>query len=167
MSDARAAGAELAPLVLRLVLGVAFLLHGAQKLDLLEPDRAHPKTSLDSVSWTATQDRVHREADRWVQSGRVPESYKRPAVWAVASAELVGGLLVLLGAFTRVGALSIAAVTALGVWKYHGANGFFVENSGFEYPALILAACVVLLLAGPGKVALDSTLLKKKEGPKK
>ncbi len=165
MSDAKAAGRELAPLVLRLALGVAFLLHGAQKLDLLRPDSALPKTALSDVSFDATRARIEGMADKWALEGWVPEAYKRPLTWGAAVAELVGGLLVALGAFTRVGALSIASVMGVAVWKVHGPHGFFAQNSGYEYNALILAVCAYLLLAGPGKLALDSTLLKKKEGP--
>lgn len=75
----------------------------------------------------------------------------------VILAEAGGGLLVLLGVATEVGAAAIAIDMAVAIWKVHWRYGFFnrgAEGSGFEYPLALLAIAVALILGGPGRFAL-------------
>jgi len=78
------------------------------------------------------------------------------AVYVVGALELVGGLLLVLGLFTRVAALLLAAnmvgaISTAGVME----GGSF--NLGVA-PALLIAM-VFLLWAGPGALALDNRLV--------
>src|SRR5437870_5461096 len=45
-----------------------------------------------------------------------------------AGSEFFGGLAVLLGVLTEFGALAIAAVMIVAIWKVHGKNGYFSSN---------------------------------------
>jgi putative oxidoreductase len=122
-------------LVLRLVLGGSFLLHGSQKLF-----GAFGGHGLDAFVQTV---------------GRL--GLPGPALlWGLmaAGAEFCGGLAVLLGVLTEFGALAIAAVMIVAIWKVHGKNGYFSSGNGYEYPLLILGVCAALILAGPGWIAL-------------
>ena len=122
-------------LVLRLVLGGSFLLHGSQKLFGVFGGKG---------MGTLVQ---------LVGTFGLPGP---PALWAwlAALAELVGGLAVVLGVLTEFGAAAIAADMIVAIWKVHGKNGFFATQGGYEYNLLILAVCAALILAGPGWLAL-------------
>lgn len=73
-----------------------------------------------------------------------------------ATAELLGGLLVLLGLATRLGSLLIigtlfvATILALG-------NGFFA----WDYPSQMMFGAIMLLIAGPGRFSIDYKLAHK------
>jgi len=76
--------------------------------------------------------------------------------WAVVASftVLAGGLLLITGIQTRLAAalLLIFIVTA-GV-KVHLSKGFFLLAGGFEYTFVIAAACIALILLGPGKFSI-------------
>ena len=83
-----------------------------------------------------------------------------PVIWAwiAALAELVGGLLVLLGILPRIGALLIACVMAVAVLKVHLSKGFFGAQGGFEYPFVLLMASLSIILTGAGRFSLFNRL---------
>ena len=94
-------------------------------------------------------------------SGTTPFSFMRPTwLWlgAAALSELVGGLLVLLGFLTRVGAFLIACVMITAIIGVHLPGGFFANNRGYEYPLSLLAMAVALLIAGGGQASVDKGL---------
>jgi putative oxidoreductase len=121
-------------LVLRLVLGIAFVLHGSQKLF-----GAFGGPGLGGFAQTL--------------AGMGLPAPELLACLA-AGAELLGGLAVLLGVLTEFGAAAIASVMIVAIWKVHGRNGFFLQNQGYEYNLMILGVCAALILAGPGLLAL-------------
>ena len=96
-------------LVLRLVLGITFILHGYPKF--LASDG-----SLDMAltNWSNS-----------VANLGVPFPY--PAAWLSALSELGGGLLLVLGLFPRIGALGIAITMVIAIWKVHGQYGFMYD----------------------------------------
>ncbi len=73
----------------------------------------------------------------------------------VAGIELVGGLLLVFGLFTRWAAIPLAATMLVAAATVHLKNGFFLP-AGFEYTLVLFAANVNLFLAGPGAFALDN-----------
>ena len=84
----------------------------------------------------------------------------RPAwLWmgAAAFAELIGGILVLLGLFTRVGAFFIAVTMLTAIIGVHWPK-FFANNNGLEYPVALLAMAVALLISGGGLLSIDKAL---------
>ncbi|HOX55101.1 MAG TPA: DoxX family protein [Candidatus Omnitrophota bacterium] len=76
-----------------------------------------------------------------------------PLAYLVAYVELIGGLFIILGLFTKLAALLLIVVMVVAVAKVHLANGFF-GPAGFEYPFVILSALITLLLSEPGKFCL-------------
>src|SRR4051812_19729089 len=109
-------------LVLRLALGASFLLHGSQKLF-----GAFGGHGLTAFSQTVGRMGLPGPAPFW---GLL-----------AAGSEFFGGFCVLLGVLTEFGALAIAAVMIVAIWKVHGKNGYFSTNNGYEYQLLILAVC--------------------------
>lgn len=94
----------------------------------------------------------------WI-SGAAPFGFMRPAwLWlgAAALSELVGGLLVLLGLLTRVGAFFLICTMVTAIVAKHW--GSFFAPAGMEYPASLLAMCLSLLIAGGGQLSVDRGL---------
>jgi putative oxidoreductase len=75
---------------------------------------------------------------------------------AAALAELIGGALVLLGLFTRLGAFALACTMLTAVVGVHW--GSFFMPTGFEYALALLGMCVALLVEGGGRASLDERL---------
>lgn len=78
----------------------------------------------------------------------------------VIAIELLGGLLILTGIYARqVSVLMIPVM--LGAMSAHVANGwlFSVPGGGWEYPAFLIVASLVVGLAGEGALALRSAPL--------
>jgi putative oxidoreductase len=75
--------------------------------------------------------------------------------YATFAAELVGGILLLLGIKTRAVALALIPVLLGATWV-HAGNGwvFSAPNGGWEYPAFWTVALVVQALLGDGAYAL-------------
>lgn len=89
-----------------------------------------------------------------------PYSFMRPGwLWmgAAALSELVGGILVLLGLFTRIGALLLACVMLTAMFGVHWKNGFFLNPTapGIEYTVALLGMALALLIAGGGQGSVD------------
>ena len=72
------------------------------------------------------------------------------------AAEAAGGVLLLLGIWTRWVALSLLLPLLGAIIWVHGANGwvFTAPGGGWEYPAFLSAASVVLALIGDGACAV-------------
>jgi putative oxidoreductase len=70
-------------------------------------------------------------------------------------AELVGGILLVLGVYGRYVALALVPILLGATWAHIG-NGwtFSAPNGGWEYPAFLSAAAIVQFLIGDGTFAL-------------
>lgn len=126
------------PLPIRLAMGAIFVAHGSQKV-------LGRFNGPGLRAWTALN---------------TPFPFMRPAwLWmgAAAFAEFVGGILVLLGLFTRVGAFFIAVTMLTAIIGVHWPN-FFANNNGLEYPVALLAMSVALLISGGGHLSIDKAL---------
>ena len=126
-------------LPIRLALGLIFIGHGLQKVFGL----------WGGPGWSK------------FTSFPPPYGFMRPAwLWmgAAALAELVGGALVLLGLFTRVGAFLIASVMLVAMAGVHWKGGFFLANQGYEYTLALLGMAVALLVSGGGRASIDENL---------
>jgi putative oxidoreductase len=94
-------------------------------------------------------------------AGNTPFGFMRPAwLWlgAAALSELLGGVLVGLGFLTRVGAFFIACVMLTAIVGVHLPGGFFASNRGYEYPLVLLAMALALLISGAGQASVDRAL---------
>jgi len=121
------------PTVLRIVTGIIFALHGWQKVGFGLPQVAGMLEGM---------------------------GFMLPFVFAVLliAAELVGGIMLILGLFTRLAAKSLVIVSLVALFVVHLPNGFFMNTGGYEYILLLLAASVSLMLTGGGKWSLDSKI---------
>jgi putative oxidoreductase len=70
-------------------------------------------------------------------------------------AEFFGGLLILVGLFTRCAAFAICIDLCVAIWKVHWHNGL-VGNGGYEFPLAIAALAFGLIFLGAGPIALDA-----------
>lgn len=124
-------------LPLRLALGLVFIGHGAQKVFGVWGG----KGLNDFLATT-------------------PPLGLRPAwLWmgAAAFAELVGGVLVLVGFLTRLGALMIVPVMLVAIFGVH--LGAFFLPKGFEYVLVLLCSALALVIAGGGRLSIDERLM--------
>lgn len=73
-------------------------------------------------------------------------------------AELVGGVLLVLGIYARAVALALVPVLLGATWA-HAGNGwlFTAPNGGWEYPAFLTVTALVQALIGDGALALKPT----------
>ena len=129
-----ATSATWATVPLRLAMGVAFAGHGAQKV-------------LGSFGGPGLSK---------FTSFPAPFPFMRPtAAWmgAAAFAELIGGLLVLLGLFTRVGAFLIACVMLTAIFGVLWPKFFAPE--GMELALAFLSMALALLILGGGQLSVD------------
>lgn len=83
--------------------------------------------------------------------------------WAVALIEFVGGLMMLVGAYTCVagGLLAIVMIGAIATVK--GQMGFV---GGYEFDLMLLLSAVGVMMTGPGKYSAMSMCLAKGDGKK-
>jgi putative oxidoreductase len=123
--------------VLRVVVGSVFLAHGAQKLFVY---------GLGGVSGAF--------AGMGIPMAEV-------AGPAVAFAEFLGGLALVLGLFTRVVGLGLAGVMLGAIFFVHLAGGFFAPEGG-EFVRMLVAAAAALALTGPGSFSLDAAIARRR-----
>nr|WP_295870495.1 DoxX family protein [uncultured Chitinophaga sp.] len=90
-------------------------------------------------------------------------------VWVAVTAitvECVGAFLLLTGTGTRFAAAGLFGLFIGMILVVHAPNGFFMNwfgkvpsgAEGFEYHLLVLGICIVLMIQGGGKYALDKLL---------
>lgn len=81
--------------------------------------------------------------------------------WFGGVLELVGGLLLLLGLFTRPTAFILSGMMAVAYFMFHFPRGFFPISNGGELAAVYSFLFLYLSLAGPGPVSVDGLVRKK------
>ncbi len=125
-------------LVLRLVLGLILVGHGAQKL-------FGWWGGSGMTGWTGAMTRMRiRPVVPWA--------------WMSALAEFVGGLLVAIGFLNPLGSFAIAGSMLVAIAVVHWPKGFWTTKGGYEFNLLIIAAAAAVAIAGPGAYSLDTVL---------
>lgn len=79
----------------------------------------------------------------------------------VTSLELVGGILLILGLFTRPVALLLSGFMVVATFYITFGNGFFARGpngTGWEYPLVLLVLSLTFLIRGGGPLSLDRRL---------
>src|SRR5262252_479491 len=77
--------------------------------------------------------------------------------YATFAAELVGGLLLVAGGWTRGVAIALGPVLIGATWA-HAGNGWLLTspNGGWEYPAFLTLTAIAAGFVGSGRYALDA-----------
>jgi len=85
-----------------------------------------------------------------------------PAVSAVVVTlvEFLGGAALIIGLLTRWAAALNGFDMVVAILVVHLKNGF-LKPGGFEHPLVMLAACIALVMLGPGSVSVDGALAKR------
>jgi len=129
---------------LRVVLGVVFFAHGAQKM----------------LGWFGGYG-FHGTMGFFTHMG-MPAA----VAFLIICTEFFGGLGLIVGLLTRIASLGIAGLMIGAIFMVHLPNGFFMnwmgkqKGEGIEYHLLVLAMAAALLLRGAGAFSVDRALSK-------
>ncbi|MDY8095632.1 DoxX family protein [Paenibacillus polymyxa] len=125
-------------LLIRLVVGLLLVGHGAQKL----------------FGWFGGYG--PKGTGGWMESIGI-----KPGVFMAVSAglmELLGGALFAVGLLTPLAALLITATMLGAIFKVHGQNGIWATANGYEYPLVLIAVVIGIALTGAGSYSIDAIL---------
>jgi len=128
--------------ILRVVFGIVFFAHGAQKM----------------LGWFGGYG-FHGTMGFFTQMG-VPA----PFAFLAICAEFFGGLGLIVGLLSRIAAFGIICNMIVAVLTVHLHNGFFMnwtgqqKGEGFEYHLLALVGLLVILIKGAGALSIDRAL---------
>lgn len=132
------ASMDVGVLLLRLVIGLFFIGHGAQKL----------------FGWFGGHG-LEGTGGFFQSLGYRPG---KPFAAIAGVSEFFGGLLLALGIFTPFAAAAIIGVMFNAVAAVHGQKGPWVTNGGWEYNAVLSTTAAAIAFMGPGSASLDSAL---------
>lgn len=128
---------DIAPLVLRVALGIIFVWHGYDKVMV----KGVPAIGgfLGSLGFP------------------MPELF----AYILGYGELIGGLMLIVGLLTHWVAKFDLIVAVVAFFTVHLSKGFAIAGGGYEFIVLIGAAAASLVITGAGKYSLDSAWLHK------
>lgn len=81
-----------------------------------------------------------------------------PMTYLAGSVELIAGLLIAFGLFTRVAAVAGFILLTVAWYKVHLPNGYFWTKLGTEYPMLWSVMMIGIVFGGGGKYSLDGKI---------
>ncbi|HET7588272.1 MAG TPA: DoxX family protein [Gammaproteobacteria bacterium] len=103
----------------------------------------------------------------WFGGMHYPEGMSAPPLLSQmgvgAVLEFVGGLLVLLGLFTRPAAFIVAGEMAVGYWQFHAPNGGWPFQNGGVAAVLYCFVFLYLAARGGGEWSLDAWFRTRRE----
>ncbi|MBK8268524.1 MAG: DoxX family protein [Planctomycetes bacterium] len=117
-------------LILRMVVGVIFAAHGAQKM-------------LGAFGGAGLAETVKKMGAMG---------------YPVSVGEFFGGMGLIVGFLTRFSAASLIVIMIGAIGMVHGKNGFFQQAGGFEYNLALIGLLAPILIAGPGQFAIGRFL---------
>jgi putative oxidoreductase len=121
----------LALLLLRLALGIIFIFHGYPKL------------------FTHT-----RETMQMFQHMGFPGYF----AYIAGAIEFFGGLVLILGLFTRIAGILLAGEMAVAIWRVHLPQGPISMVKNYEFPMALAATAFTLACVGAGLLSLDHVI---------
>jgi len=135
---------DIAILLIRLILGIVFLAHGAQKVFGLFGGHG-----LQATVQFMTKNGM-------------------PVVipYLVSFGELAAGVGFIFGFLTRIAAAGMFLEMLGGVFLIHWKNGFFMnwegnlKGEGFEYTLTLCVICLALVISGAGAYSIDASMRK-------
>lgn len=128
----------------RLVLGLVFFMHGAQK----------------ALAWFGGYG-FHSTMHFFTGMG-IPTLFAFLAI----SAEFLGGIGLIVGFLSRIAALGIAVNMLVAIFMVHLPNGIFMnwlgnqKGEGYEYHLLAIVLCILIMVKGAGALSVDLALTK-------
>ncbi len=129
--------------ILRLILGIVFFAHGAQKM----------LGWFGGYGFTGTM-------GFFTQKMGIPA----PLAFLAICVEFFGGLGLIVGLLSRIAAFGIMVNMLVAIATVHYANGLFMnwfgnqKGEGFEYHLLVIAMCLTILIKGAGALSIDRAL---------
>jgi putative oxidoreductase len=123
----------LALVIVRLVLGVIMVAHGYHKVFGGLQQFAHMVGNMGIPAWLG---------------------------YVAALTELIGGLMVVAGFFTRPAAFALCIDLVVAIAKVHWRNGLMgaPDRPGFEFPLALAALAFALIFFGAGPISIDHVL---------
>ena len=131
------AGAGLS--VIRILVGIIFMAHGAQKLFGLFGGYGLEGTG------------------QWMESIGLAPGYLMALL--SGSAESFGGLALVVGLLARPAALALSVTLVVAILSVHIGNGLFMSNNGYEFALALLGGTVAVLFEGAGKLSADRAIV--------
>jgi putative oxidoreductase len=129
---------ELGLLVLRVVVGLLFMGHGAQKL-------------FGMFGGYGIEGTGNFFETLGMKPGRLNAA-------GAGAAEFIGGALLALGLLTPLAAALLIATMVVAIATVHWSNGVWSTEGGYEYNVVIIAAVFAITATGPGDWSLDHAL---------
>src|SRR6202171_789476 len=129
--------------ILRLVLGIVFFAHGAQKM----------LGWFGGFGFAGTMGFFTRMM-------HIPA----PLAFLAIADKFFGGIGLILGFLTRIAAFGIGVNMLVAIMAVHHTFGFFMnwtgtqKGEGFEFHLLVLAIVAFLMIRGPGAFSVDRVL---------
>lgn len=127
------------PVVLRLALGIVFVVSGLGKVLGIGPKASGIAGFAETLAGLGLP---------------LPTLF----AWAVGLVELVGGGLLIVGLFTRYAAGLLAVIMAVATVLVHLPYGFVAGDGGIEYTLVLTLVSLALVLSGPGACSLERYL---------
>jgi len=137
---------DLSRTLLRVLLGIVFIPHGAQKL----------------LGWFGGKG-FSATLQMFTSGLHIPLIF---AILAIL-VESIGAVALITGFLTRIAAFGIAVDMIFAISLVHLKNGFFMnwagqqKGEGFEYHILVVAIALALMIKGGGRWALDRMIRKR------
>ncbi len=125
-------------LPLRLIAGLVFSAHGAQKL----------------FAWFGGYGL--EGTGQWMESIGLAPGYLMALM--AGGAEFFGGLLLIAGLLMRPASFVLAITMVVAIFTVHIDNGLFMSNNGYEFGLSLLAITLALFIQGAGKLSLDGKI---------
>ncbi|WP_419883013.1 DoxX family protein [Peribacillus sp. B-H-3] len=129
---------NLALLLIRLVIGLSFIGHGAQKL----------------FGWFGGHGL--KGTGGWFDSIGMKPGVTM-ALFA-GLAEFAGGLFFAAGFLTPLAGILIALTMVIAIVKVHGTNGYWSTQNGYEYNLSILVTAIAVAISGAGAYSIDTLI---------
>ena len=137
---------DTAGLIMRVLLGIVFFPHGAQKV----------------LGWFGGYG-FSGTMSMFTDKMGIPVFFALLAIMA----ESLGSIALITGFLTRIAAFGIACVMSVAILTVHLQNGFFMnwsgsqQGEGFEFHILAIALALALMIKGGGKWSVDRAITNK------
>ena len=91
----------------------------------------------------------------WISSMGIPAEMQIP----IALAEFIPGIFLIFGIFTRISSSLLSIVMLGAIFLVKGASSLTGEG-GYELDLILLAACLVIIVSGPGRISVSHIIKK-------